>query len=182
MRLMQAERLPQWKNLRSLEPRGALWVTVDVEGTAVQVINCHLSIWPSERWAQAGALIGARWLTDPRCRPPIVFCGDLNATPGSPAYRRLMGAVRDAQSAITMSRVPRTWSSRWPISRLDHIFLSPDLTVSGIAVPRTALDQIASDHLPLLVQMRLPADRALESGDSPSQHSGFSRRKVQGLP
>ena len=155
MRLMQAEQLPQWGNLRYLEPRGALWVTVDIDGVAVQVINCHLSIWPSERFAQASALIGVRWLADPRCQSPVVFCGDLNATPGSPTYRRLMGAVHDSQSAMKTSRIPRTWSSRYPISRLDHIFLSPDITVSKVTVPWTMLDQIASDHLPLLVQMRL---------------------------
>ncbi len=155
MRLMQAEQLPQLGNLRYLEPRGALWVTVDIDGVAVQVINCHLSIWPSERLAQAGALVGARWLADPRCQSPVVFCGDLNAIPGSPTYRRLMGAVRDSQSAMKTPRIPRTWFSRYPISRLDHIFLSPDITVSGVTVPRTMLDQIASDHLPLLVQMKL---------------------------
>ncbi len=156
MRLMRAEPLPRWGNLRYLEPRGALWVTVDVDGVAVQVINCHLSIWPSERLVQARALAGARWLADPRCQSPIIFCGDLNALPGSPTYRRLMGAVRDAQTAMPMPRIPRTWFSRYPISRLDHIFISPDMTVSGITVPRTMLDQIASDHLPLLVQMGLP--------------------------
>jgi endonuclease/exonuclease/phosphatase family metal-dependent hydrolase len=53
-------------------------------------------------------------------------------------------------------RIPSTWFSRYPISRLDHIFLSPDITVSEVTVPWTMLDQIASDHLPLLVQMRLP--------------------------
>lgn len=155
MRLMQAEQLPQLGNLRYLEPRGALWVTVDIDGVAVQVINCHLSIWPYERLAQAGALVGARWLADPRCQSPVVFCGDLNTVPGSPTYRRLMGAVRDSQSAMKTPRIPRTWFSRYPISRLDHIFLSPDITVSRVTVPRTMLDQIASDHLPLLVQMRL---------------------------
>ena len=155
MRLMQAEQLPQWGNLRYLEPRGALWMTVDIDGVAVQVINCHLSIWPSERLAQAGALVGVRWLADPRCQSPVVFCGDLNAIPGSPTCRRLMAAVRDSQSAMKTPRIPRTWFSRYPVSRLDHIFLSPDITVSGVTVPWTMLDQIASDHLPLLVQMRL---------------------------
>ncbi len=154
MRLMRAELLPRWGNLRYLEPRGALWVTVDIDGVAVQVINCHLSVWPSERFAQAGALVGARWLADPRCRSPVVFCGDLNAIPGSPTYRRLTGSVRDSQSAMKTPR-PRTWFSRYPIGRLDHIFLSPDMTVSGVTVPWTTLDQIASDHLPLLIQMRL---------------------------
>jgi len=143
-------------NLRYLEPRGALWVTVDVDGVAVQVINCHLSIWPQERLAQAGALVGARWLADPLCQSPVIFCGDLNAIPGSPTYRRLMGAIRDSQSAMKTPRIPLTWSSRYPVSRLDHIFLSPDITVNGITVPRTMLDEIASDHLPLLVQMNLP--------------------------
>ncbi|MDO8730858.1 MAG: endonuclease/exonuclease/phosphatase family protein [Candidatus Omnitrophota bacterium] len=154
MRLMQAEQLPQLRNLRYLEPRGGLWVTIDIDGVAVQVINCHLSIWPTERFVQAGALAGARWLADPRCQSPVVFCGDLNAMPGSPTYRRLMGAVRDSQSALKTPSL-RTWSSRYPVSRIDHIFISPDITVSGVTVPWTMLDQIASDHLPLLVQMSL---------------------------
>jgi len=156
MRLMQAEQLPKLGHLRYLEPRGALWVTIDIDGVAVQVINCHLSIWPYERVAQASTLIGERWLANPLCQSPVVFCGDLNAMPGSPTYRRLMGAVRDSQSAMKTPRIPRTWFSRYPISRLDHIFLSPDITVSEVTVPWTMLDQIASDHLPLLVQMRLP--------------------------
>jgi len=155
MRLMQAEPLPRWRNRRYLEPRGAMWVTVDVGGVAVQVINCHLSIWPTERLAQASTLAGVRWLGDPRCQSAAVFCGDLNAIPGSPAYRRLMSVVRDAQSATQARRIPNTWFSRYPVSRLDHIFLSPDITASEVTVPRTALEQIASDHLPLLVQMRL---------------------------
>ncbi len=164
MRLMQAEQLPKLRNPLYPEPRGALWVTVDIDGAAVQVINCHLSIWPPERFAQAGALAGARWLADPRCRSPVVFCGDLNAFPGSPSYRRLMGTVRDSQSALKTSRAPCTWSSRYPVSRIDHIFVSPDITVSGITVPWTLLDQVASDHLPLLVQMSLGREHVEAKG------------------
>ena len=155
MRLVQAVKLPQWRNLRYLEPRGALWVTVDVDGVAVQVINCHLSIWPIERLAQANALVGAKWFANPLCQSPVVFCGDLNAIPGSATYRRLIGALSDSQSAVKMSRIPSTWFSRYPITRLDHIFLSPGIAVQEVRVSRTMLAQAASDHLPLLVEIKL---------------------------
>ena len=156
LRLMRAAQLPQLGNMKYLEPRGALWVAVDIGGVALQVINCHLSIWPYERLVQAGELVGASWLSDTLCLPPVVLCGDFNAMPRTGAYRRIARVLRDAQRADKKARVHRTWSSRYPVSRIDHVFTSPDIRIEKIAVPRTALDQVASDHLPLMVEMKLP--------------------------
>jgi endonuclease/exonuclease/phosphatase family metal-dependent hydrolase len=40
--------------------------------------------------------------------------------------------------------------------RIDHIFISPGLEVSGIEVPHSELARVASDHLPLIAEIRLP--------------------------
>jgi endonuclease/exonuclease/phosphatase family metal-dependent hydrolase len=44
----------------------------------------------------------------------------------------------------------------YPVFRIDHVFISPELIVESVQVPRTPLTRVASDHLPLIVQMRLP--------------------------
>ena len=60
--LVKAGPLPGYPRLPRLEPRGALWVSVDVGGAEVQVINTHLCLWscaskscrPPRSWATTG--------------------------------------------------------------------------------------------------------------------------------
>ncbi|MDH3439007.1 MAG: endonuclease/exonuclease/phosphatase family protein, partial [Betaproteobacteria bacterium] len=89
MRLVNAGALPTLPGKRYLEPRGALWVAVDVYGREFQVINTHLGLLPRERTVQIEALLGTEWLAHPDCRGPVILCGDLNARPASPVCRRL---------------------------------------------------------------------------------------------
>jgi endonuclease/exonuclease/phosphatase family metal-dependent hydrolase len=119
----------------------------------VQVLNTHFGLSGRERRAQAEALTGRDWLGHPRCVGPRVLCGDLNAWPRSPAYRRLGEALCDAQAG--RGRALSTFPSRWPLLRLDHVFHSPELRVREVRVPRTPLTRRASDHLPLLVELTL---------------------------
>jgi endonuclease/exonuclease/phosphatase family metal-dependent hydrolase len=68
---------------RRKEPRrGALWVEVDIKGHAVQVINTHLGVTPARRRTQSHTLMGPDWLGSENCKPPVILCGDMNATPG----------------------------------------------------------------------------------------------------
>ena len=67
----------------------------------------------------------------------------------------LRNALRDAQSLP--GRRPRaTFPARWPVLRIDHVFLSREWCVRDVQVPRTRLTRTASDHLPLLVEVDLP--------------------------
>jgi endonuclease/exonuclease/phosphatase family metal-dependent hydrolase len=50
-----------------------------------------------------------------------------------------------------------TYSSRFPTVRIDHIFISPGLEVTGINVPASEFARIASDHLPLIAKVRIPS-------------------------
>jgi endonuclease/exonuclease/phosphatase family metal-dependent hydrolase len=88
--------------LPGLEPRGALWSRIQVDGATVQVINTHLSILGRERLLQIKALTGPEWLRHPDCRGPVL--GDLNATPRSKTYRQVSSHLADAFLA---SRKPR---------------------------------------------------------------------------
>jgi endonuclease/exonuclease/phosphatase family metal-dependent hydrolase len=75
--------------------------------------------------------------------------------PGCRAYRRLRRVLRDAQEWPRVA--PRgTFPSLAPWLRLDHVFHSPDLAVAAVRLPRARLARIASDHLPLIVEVTLP--------------------------
>lgn len=155
-RLVKAGSLPGLAGKPHLEPRGALWVAVDLHGREVQIINTHMGLYPEERIAQAAALLGSDWLAHEQCREPVILCGDFNALPSSPVCRRLGRQLRDAQAEAKHHRPQATFSSRLPRMRIDHIFISPGLEVSGIEVPHSELARVASDHLPLIAEIRLP--------------------------
>ena len=142
---------------RRKEPRrGALWVEVDIEGHAIQVINTHLGVTPVRRRTQSATLLGPDWLGNPRCRPPVVLCGDMNATPGSYVHHSFSRELTDAQLLLPGRHRPRrTWPSITPFLRLDHVFLSRDILVRNVRVPRSMIAKMGSDHLPLLVEAQL---------------------------
>jgi endonuclease/exonuclease/phosphatase family metal-dependent hydrolase len=154
--LIKAGRLPGLAERPDLEHRGALWVEIECGEQNLQVINTHLGLRPRERLAQVDALLGPDWLGHEACRSPHILCGDFNAWPGSRSYGRLRRALPDACAGHGHFLRRGTFPAAWPVVRLDHIFLSPDLTIESVRIPRTKLTRIASDHLPLVVEVSLP--------------------------
>ncbi|NHA15408.1 endonuclease/exonuclease/phosphatase family protein [Thioalkalivibrio sp. XN279] len=153
MRLVKAGALPGLDDKPRLEPRGALWVAVEAHGQEVQVINTHLGLLRRERLAQVETLLGDQWLGDARCRPPVVFCGDLNAVPTSRVCRRLGEHFEDAQVVARAHRPRSTYASRAPGLRIDHVYVTPGTEVRAVEVPDSELARVASDHLPLVVEL-----------------------------
>jgi endonuclease/exonuclease/phosphatase family metal-dependent hydrolase len=154
MSLVRAGPLPTLPHRPRLERRGALWVRIDWDGRAIDCFNTHLGLGVRERRRQVEALLGPDWLAHPERAGPVLLCGDFNASPWSGAYRRLRRALRDAQDR--RGAAPRgTFPSRWPVLRIDHVFHSPDLVIRRAQVPRTRLARMASDHLPLIVEVSL---------------------------
>jgi endonuclease/exonuclease/phosphatase family metal-dependent hydrolase len=139
----------------AFEPRGALWVTAECADHQVQVINTHLGLSRRERAAQVQALLGSGWLAHADCQAPVVLCGDFNALPRSSVHRAFRQVLRDAALHV---KAPRraTFPSRFPLLRLDYIFVSSGITVLEVQTPRTALTRVASDHLPVIADLELP--------------------------
>jgi endonuclease/exonuclease/phosphatase family metal-dependent hydrolase len=167
-RLVRAAALPSLG-----EPRGAIWVEVDIGGARLQVINTHLGLRRRERIAQATALLGPGWLGSTACRnAPAVLAGDFNAVPGSPAYRLLARHGRDAQ-LIAGARPKATFPSWLPMLRLDHIFLGEGLEAAQAEVHADGPARRASDHLPLVVTVAMPtqphAEAAISRPPAPSR-------------
>jgi endonuclease/exonuclease/phosphatase family metal-dependent hydrolase len=155
MRLIKAGGLPGLRRAPYREPRGALWVAISVEGRDIQLINTHLGLSRRERRLQADALLGPEWLAHQECQSPMILCGDFNALPGSIVCRKFERRLQDAQRALMHHRPRGTWFGRYPIHRIDHVFIDGALLVRSVEVPRTMLTRIASDHLPLIVDLTL---------------------------
>jgi endonuclease/exonuclease/phosphatase family metal-dependent hydrolase len=155
MRLVKAGLLPGLPAKPRLEPRGALWVAIDVHGSELQVMNTHLGLLPRERKQQVEALLGRDWLAHPDCQGSVVLCGDFNAMPSSPVCKSLRKRLDDAQVELDSHRPRSTFFGRFPTARIDHVFVDSTIEVTDIEVPATELVRVASDHLPLIIEIRL---------------------------
>jgi endonuclease/exonuclease/phosphatase family metal-dependent hydrolase len=149
LRLMRAAALPHL--LPAHEARAALHVIVGAPDFTLDVVNTHLGLRRGERALQTRALI-EEWLAQLAPGARAVLCGDLNAVPGSRAYGACAAVLRDAQVCFG-ARVARTWPSFLPVRRLDHVFLGRGLDVTRVEVPRARADRMASDHLPVVVDL-----------------------------
>ena len=141
---------------RSGEQRAVQWVKVSIGELEINVMNTHLSVQFRERLLQIQQLLGAEWIAKSEGHLPLVVCGDLNSSRFSPVYRGLRRDLVDAQRA-NGARAVATWPSRRPLFRIDHLFTSRSIAVLRCEVPRDRLTMLASDHLPLLAELRCGA-------------------------
>lgn len=155
MRLVRAAPLPTLPEFTVLEPRGAVWVEIEVEGVKLQVINTHLGLVPREQRVQVADLLGERWLSDDRCVDPVILCGDFNAPSRTRPYQALSGALRDAQRALKPRRTQATFPSQAPFLRIDHLFVSPGVKVLDVQAADGPIMRVASDHRPLWLDFEL---------------------------
>jgi endonuclease/exonuclease/phosphatase family metal-dependent hydrolase len=154
-RLVKAGPLPGLKTRVQVEPRGALWVAVDIDGVEVQIVTAHLGLVPREQRRQAATLAGPEWLACEDCRNPAILLGDFNATRASIVYRTLAARLTDARRLARNRAGTSTFPSAFPLLRIDHVFVTPDVRVTAIAAPYVPLTRVASDHLPLVMDFEL---------------------------
>lgn len=154
-RLMKAAALPTLPNVPGLEPRGALWSAIDIDGATLNVFNTHLGLVPREQRLQAMALTGRDWLSHPDCVGPTILTGDFNATSITRPYRTLVRKLADAQRLLGRKPTVKTFPSAFPAIRIDHCFVSPQVRITGVSSPFSPLARVASDHLPLIIDFEL---------------------------
>jgi endonuclease/exonuclease/phosphatase family metal-dependent hydrolase len=149
------DRLPVMRSLK-LQQRGVIGVTLATAAGKIHFINTHLSLFGPERRLQIRHLLEIFWKEALPANAPVIFCGDLNAGSRSYVYRRLNRLFSDVQIANPEGTSPRpTFSSRRPMFRIDHIFVSDHFQTVTVDVPINADTQSASDHLPLYVELAL---------------------------
>lgn len=137
------------------EQRGALWVEIEAGEHKLQVFNTHLGLLGGDRMRQIGEILGESWMGAPDCQgKPKILIGDFNAIPLTATYKAVARQMADAPLLSGMK--PRaTFPSRLPLLRIDHVFVSSEITPIATQVVSTPLSRQASDHLPLLVTVEL---------------------------
>ena len=134
------------------EPRGALDVDLDVGeriagGQALRVVATHFGLRGGERRAQTLRLLGAIADIAPTDGSAILMMGDLNE------WRGRRGGIRALDRELGRAPAPRTFPSWCPILPLDRIYAAPPALVRDVAVHRSPLARLASDHLPLRARL-----------------------------
>lgn len=131
------------------EPRGALRVRIAWTGREVDVWNTHFGLKPDERKAQGEAL-AARLGTG-----PLIACGDFNEDGRGAGLRALLARLRDTFPPDAA----HTFPAQAPRRRIDYILASETFSTVKAQLIGGALAEIASDHLPLCVELRLDPPR-----------------------
>jgi endonuclease/exonuclease/phosphatase family metal-dependent hydrolase len=153
--VIKRARLPHDPNSWWQEPRSAILARVNVNGRMINVVTTHLGLGVRERLLQVHALFSQEWIGGVPEDEPVLLCGDFNAMPGSRPYRYAQQRMRDIQLMMDGHRPLATFSSMQPIMRLDHVFVSKHFEPVAAQVVRNDLTRVASDHLPLLADLRV---------------------------
>ncbi|WP_419656117.1 endonuclease/exonuclease/phosphatase [Desulfosarcina variabilis str. Montpellier] len=126
------------------EPRGALIVSFQWDGVAVNVISTHLGLMPSERRRQMQRL-------RPFFLPPgsgiTILMGDFNE------WFRWALPLRLIRRRFGNQPAPLTFPSRRPLLALDRIWVHPADALVDLTPHVSPLSKIASDHLPLVADV-----------------------------
>lgn len=136
-------------SVRGREPRLCLRAVVGRDALRLVTLNVHLGLGPGERRRQLSQLLPA--IADGE--EPLVMGGDFNDFPPGPVSLTLRSRLLDAGAR---SAAPQTWPSRWPLLRLDRLYLSRAVRLVGARVDRSAESRVASDHLPIVADLDVP--------------------------
>ncbi|MFJ1612929.1 endonuclease/exonuclease/phosphatase family protein [Streptomyces sp. NPDC088249] len=142
-----------------LHRRGFATSVVRIAGTRIGLLSFHLSLQRDERLAQTELLLER---LDAMGVEHAVAAGDLNDVPIGAAFRRLAGRLQDCW-AVRPWGAENTFSADRPRRRIDAVFATGGIEVLGCGVPAglpgvTDADlRTATDHLPVLAALRVPA-------------------------
>ena len=131
---------------------------IEWEGWRVRIVATHLGLGVAERDRQVEFLL-EHPLAQEGVGGPVVLCGDLNLAPSAPAFARLARSLHDVQRAAPGFRARPTFPSLFPVRRIDHILVSSHFEILAARTPGHALLRRASDHLPLVADLRLAPGR-----------------------
>jgi endonuclease/exonuclease/phosphatase family metal-dependent hydrolase len=138
-----------WK---TCEPRNAHRAELVVGGAALHVYNVHLGTALNERRYQAERLV--TFVHDRRAAGPKILLGDFNEwTRGRTTT--LLSERLSSVDLYPFLRRRRTYPGFFPILHLDHIYYEGHVEVLNVELPRTRKALVASDHLPLVADLRV---------------------------
>jgi endonuclease/exonuclease/phosphatase family metal-dependent hydrolase len=144
-----AEHDLSWK---TCEERCMQRVDIDVHGHTLHVYNVHLGTAILERRHQARRL--AMIVSDRHVPGAKLVLGDFNEWMKGLTTTLLSSRLKSVDLRSYLKR-RRTYPGFFPILHLDHIYYAGRLEILGVEMPRTRLALVASDHLPLVADIRI---------------------------
>jgi len=127
------------------EPRGAIEALLSVHGRPVRVFVTHLGLAFAERRYQMGRLINCIGQDTDLI---TVLLGDINE------WLPISWGLRQIHRRLGRSRALLSFPSWRPFLPLDRIWVRPNDALKRIWVHRTKLSCVASDHLPVVGEIR----------------------------
>lgn len=133
-------------NVHGREPRGAIDALILVRSVEVRVIVAHLGLGAAERWDQICRLAA---VIREKGDALLLLLGDMNEW--YPKSRGLHLLHRYMGKSLTIPSYP-AWC---PFLSLDRIWVRPKGSLLRVKSHVTPRSRIASDHLPVVAEIRL---------------------------
>jgi endonuclease/exonuclease/phosphatase family metal-dependent hydrolase len=138
---------------RTCEPRACQRADLDFGGGhCLHVYNVHLGTAVLERRYQATRLAG--FVHDKRVTGPKVILGDFNEWMRGLATSTLSALFQSIDLYAHLKR-RRTYPGIFPVVHLDHIYYEGHVEVRTVELRRSRQALMASDHLPLVADLRI---------------------------
>jgi endonuclease/exonuclease/phosphatase family metal-dependent hydrolase len=138
-----------WK---TCEPRCCQRVDLAIGNDVLHLYNVHFGTAIFERRHQAGRLSAI--VHDRRIDAPKIVLGDFNEWMRGQATQMLTERLQSIDLRAHLRR-RRTYPGVFPVVHLDHIYYEGQLEVVKLEMPRTRRALMASDHLPLVAELRV---------------------------
>ena len=138
-----------WK---TCEPRCYQRVDIAIGDDTLNLYNVHLGTAFRERRYQAWRLSAI--VHDRRVGQPKIVLGDFNEWMRGLATQMLSERLQSIDLRGQLRR-RRAYPGVFPVLHLDHIYYDWSLEVAKLELPRTQFSLMASDHLPLVAELRV---------------------------
>lgn len=142
-----------WK---TCEHRGVQRVDLAIEDDTLHFYNVHLGTSLLERRHQAAKC--ATFVHDRRVVGPKIVLGDFNEWARGIAKDILAERLQSIDLSKHLKRGGRSYPGFFPVLHLDHIYYEGKVEVMKVSMPRDRMALIASDHLPLVADLKIGFD------------------------
>ena len=136
----------RYYNIHHYEDRCLLKAELDLDGTTVTVLSCHMGLNDDER---VNAVITICSELE-KIITPVILMGDFNMTPDNTVLDPIKNRLHDTCLGFECES-KKTFPTNAPDRKIDYIFVSEDFEVICAEIPDTS----SSDHLPHTAEVKL---------------------------
>lgn len=143
------------------KPRGCQHTTLHVEKPnatprEIDIFNMHLGLSASERAKQVGILVRSSEFANVGDQKPCLVGGDMNDWRNAlgPMFTEILGFKCATARKSSTNGCIRTYPSFSPTGGLDKLYVRGPIRVLDARPCRLSVSRVASDHLPIIVDLQ----------------------------